>query len=73
MTQMNTMEQQLTGWLGNQLPDADEVRVEGIDRVDFGHSAEMMVFTVVVTIGLATLILDLIYPKLDPRITYRSA
>ena len=32
-----------------------------------------MVFTVVVTIGLATLILDLIYPKLDPRITYRSA
>lgn len=32
-----------------------------------------MVFTVVVTIALATLILDLIYPKLDPRITYRSA
>jgi peptide/nickel transport system permease protein len=31
------------------------------------------VFTVVVTIGLATLILDLIYPKLDPRITYRSS
>src|SRR5215212_568660 len=31
------------------------------------------VFTVVVTIGLATLILDLVYPKLDPRITYRSA
>lgn len=31
------------------------------------------VFTVIVTIGLATLILDLVYPKLDPRITYRSA
>ncbi|MCC6175309.1 MAG: ABC transporter permease [Chloroflexi bacterium] len=31
------------------------------------------VFTVVVTIGLATLILDLVYPILDPRITYRSA
>ena len=31
------------------------------------------VFIVIVTIGLATLILDLVYPKLDPRITYRSA
>ena len=31
------------------------------------------VFTVIVTISLATLILDLVYPKLDPRITYRSA
>ena len=31
------------------------------------------VFTVIVTIGLATLILDLVYPLLDPRITYRRA
>ncbi|MFN8637060.1 MAG: ABC transporter permease [Chloroflexota bacterium] len=31
------------------------------------------VFCIVVTIGLATLVLDLVYPKLDPRITYRSA
>ena len=31
------------------------------------------VFTVILTIGLATLILDLVYPKLDPRITYRSS
>lgn len=29
------------------------------------------VFCIVVTIGLATLLLDLIYPKLDPRITYQ--
>jgi peptide/nickel transport system permease protein len=29
------------------------------------------VFVIVVTIGLATLILDLIYPVLDPRITYQ--
>lgn len=29
------------------------------------------VFTVIVTISLATLILDLVYPKLDPRITYQ--
>ncbi|HNM83415.1 MAG TPA: phosphotransferase family protein, partial [Mycobacterium sp.] len=29
------------------MPDADDVRVEGLDRVDFGHSAEMMVLTLV--------------------------
>jgi peptide/nickel transport system permease protein len=29
------------------------------------------VFCIVVTIGLATLLLDLVYPKLDPRITYQ--
>lgn len=37
----------LTEWLHARLPDADRVRVAGLDRVDFGHSAEMMVFTVV--------------------------
>lgn len=30
-----------------------------------------IVFTVIVSLGLATLILDLIYPLLDPRISYR--
>jgi len=30
-----------------------------------------IVFTVVVALGLATLILDVLYPWLDPRITYR--
>jgi aminoglycoside phosphotransferase (APT) family kinase protein len=37
----------LTHWLHAKLPDADEVRIEGLDRVTFGHSAEMMVLTVV--------------------------
>jgi len=32
-----------------------------------------IVFTVIVALGLATLILDVIYPLLDPRITYRRA
>ena len=32
-----------------------------------------IVFILIVSIGLATLILDLIYPLLDPRITYRRA
>lgn len=32
-----------------------------------------VVFTVIVALGLATLILDAIYPLLDPRISYRKA
>jgi peptide/nickel transport system permease protein len=32
-----------------------------------------IVFSVIVALGLAMLILDLIYPWLDPRITYRKA
>jgi aminoglycoside phosphotransferase (APT) family kinase protein len=39
--------ERLTSWLRTQLPDAQEVRVEGLDRVNFGHSAEMMMLTVV--------------------------
>lgn len=30
-----------------------------------------IVFTVIVALGLATLVLDIVYPLLDPRITYR--
>ena len=32
-----------------------------------------IVFTVIVALGLATLILDVVYPLLDPRISYRKA
>jgi peptide/nickel transport system permease protein len=32
-----------------------------------------IVFTVIVALGLATLILDAVYPLLDPRISYRKA
>ena len=38
--------ERLAAWLGPQLPEADEIRVDGLDRVDFGHSAEMLVLTV---------------------------
>jgi aminoglycoside phosphotransferase (APT) family kinase protein len=41
----------LSAWLGTQLPEADHVRIEGLDRVEFGHSAEMMVLTVVAQRG----------------------
>ena len=47
MTLDANVAERLTGWLRTQLPDADDVRVEGLDRVNFGHSAEMMVLTIV--------------------------
>jgi aminoglycoside phosphotransferase (APT) family kinase protein len=43
--------QRLTAWLRAQLPDADDIRVEGLDRVDFGHSAEMMTLSIVTRHG----------------------
>jgi aminoglycoside phosphotransferase (APT) family kinase protein len=48
---MNDISQQLTAWLRTQLPDADDLRIEGLDRVEFGHSAEMMVLTIVTRRG----------------------
>lgn len=48
---MSDIGQRLTGWLRTQLPDADELRIEGLERVEFGHSAEMMVLTVVTRHG----------------------
>lgn len=44
-------ESRLSGWLRTQLPDATDVRIEGLDRVEFGHSAEMMVLTIVSSTG----------------------
>ena len=38
--------ERLTGWLRTQLPDAEDVGIEDLDRVNFGHSAEMMVLTI---------------------------
>lgn len=45
---MSDVEQRLTEWLATQLPDARDVRVEGLDRVEVGHSAETLLMTVVV-------------------------
>jgi aminoglycoside phosphotransferase (APT) family kinase protein len=36
----------LTAWLEGELADAADVRVEGLDRVEFGHSAETLLLTV---------------------------
>ena len=35
----------LRAWFATQLPDADDVRVEGLDRVAMGHSAETILLT----------------------------
>jgi aminoglycoside phosphotransferase (APT) family kinase protein len=43
--------ERLAAWLRTQVPDADDVRVEGLDRLSFGHSAEMMTLTVVTRHG----------------------
>jgi aminoglycoside phosphotransferase (APT) family kinase protein len=51
MTPDADIEARLAAWLRTQLPDADDVRVEGLDRVRFGHSAEMMMLSVVTRHG----------------------
>ncbi len=51
MTLDANFEERLTAWLRTQLPDAEDVRVEGLERVSFGHSAEMMMLSVVTQHG----------------------
>jgi aminoglycoside phosphotransferase (APT) family kinase protein len=51
MTLNANIDERLTAWLRMQLPDAEDVHVEGLDRVNFGHSAEMMMLSVVTRRG----------------------
>ena len=51
MTVDAEFEERLTAWLRSQLPGSDDVHVEGLDRVSFGHSAEMLMLTVVTRDG----------------------
>jgi peptide/nickel transport system permease protein len=50
-------------------PGIGNVLYRSIKAYDF-FAIEGIVFGVIVSITLATLILDLIYPRIDPRITY---
>lgn len=43
---MTDMSEQLEAWLRTQLQDND-IRIKGLDRVEFGHSAEMLAFSIV--------------------------
>jgi peptide/nickel transport system permease protein len=53
-------------------PGIGNTLYEGIRSGDF-YVVQGIVFILIVSIGLATLFLDLIYPLFDPRITYRRA
>lgn len=53
-------------------PGIGSVLYQGIRGSDF-YVVQGIIFVTIVAIGLATLILDIIYPLLDPRITYRRA
>ena len=53
-------------------PGIGTLLFQGIQGADF-FLVQGIVFIVIVAIGLATLILDLVYPLLDPRIVHRSA
>jgi peptide/nickel transport system permease protein len=53
-------------------PGIGNTLYEAIRSGDF-YVVQGIVFILIVSIGLATLLLDLIYPIFDPRITYRRA
>jgi peptide/nickel transport system permease protein len=53
-------------------PGIGGVLFQAIQAGDF-FVVQGIIFILILSIGLATLILDLIYPLLDPRITYRRA
>lgn len=46
MTLNDKVDERLAAWLRTQLPGAEDIRVEGLDRLKFGMSAEMMVLTI---------------------------
>jgi peptide/nickel transport system permease protein len=52
-----------------QYPGVGSLLYQSIRASDF-YMIQGVVFMIIVAIGLATLILDLIYPTLDPRISY---
>jgi len=53
-------------------PGIGTVLYKAIRGSDF-YLVQGIVFILIVSIGLATFVLDLVYPLLDPRITYRRA
>ena len=53
-------------------PGVGTVLFHAIQENDF-FLTQGIIFTVILALGVATLLLDLIYPKLDPRISYRRS
>jgi peptide/nickel transport system permease protein len=52
-----------------QYPGVGSLLYQAIRASDY-YLIQGIVFIIIVAIGFATLILDLIYPRLDPRISY---
>ncbi|GAC1378388.1 MAG: phosphotransferase family protein [Acidimicrobiales bacterium] len=44
---MSDVSSRLASWFAGQLPDAQDVRVEGLDHASLGHSSETLLMTVV--------------------------
>ena len=53
-------------------PGIGSVLYAGIRALDY-YLVQAIIFLVIVAIGVTTFVLDIIYPLLDPRITYRRA
>jgi peptide/nickel transport system permease protein len=53
-----------------QYPGVGTLLYQAIDSSDFYVIQGVVFFFIIVAIGLATLMLDVIYPALDPRISY---
>ncbi|KUH85175.1 MULTISPECIES: phosphotransferase family protein [unclassified Mycobacterium] len=66
MTSGSAVRDRLAEWLRAQLADTDGLRVEGFDRVEFGHSAEMMMLTIVTGTGAGEIRRDVVV-RLRPR------
>ena len=57
----------LTAWFAEQLPDADEVAIEGFDPVAMGHSSETFLLTVVSRARSSELRRDVVIRRRPPE------
>lgn len=61
------MRDRLTAWFADQLPEADDVAVEGLDSVPTGHSSETFLLTVVSRTGSSERRLDVVVRQRPPE------
>jgi aminoglycoside phosphotransferase (APT) family kinase protein len=59
--------ERLAAWIRDQVADADEVRVHGLDRIELGHSAEMLTLTVTTVTAEAERALDVVVRLRPPE------
>jgi len=61
------LEERLTSWFASQLPRARDVRIEGLDRLSVGHSAETLLLTLVWLEGASELRRDVVLRLRPPK------